>query len=363
MRSWCTDWKTPPSRRPPLKGLPALAGALAGMGSLGLAAALKLLSYEPGPVAPARVVQERPAEPLRPGQRFTVLSWNLQFAGTREHHFFYDGGRAVSVPPEDVERALGAMREVLAEVRPDIALLQEVDRGADRTGRRDQLHPLFTAPGAPWTCWLSAPYHRSIYVPAPPHEPLGRVDTHLAIFSRFALRAGERLDLPRLDEPRIRQAFNLKRALLWAELPVAGEAPLRIGDTHLSAFSRGDGTLHRQVAAVDRWMGRDERFVLAGDFNLLPPGDDPGRLEAEGELYADEQNPMEALIPARREAFEGALLAPESRSYLPFGAAAPDRKIDYVFAGRALTVVDARVIERLDISDHLPLLVTLEAAR
>ena len=43
-------------------------------------------------------------------------------------------------------------------------------------------------------------------------------------------------------------------------------------------------------------------------------------------------------------------------SYLPFGASKPDRKIDYLFYGGPLELVDAEVLTNADqISDHLPL--------
>ena len=36
--------------------------------------------------------------------------WNVQYAGSRKHHFFYDGGEAVHVPEHaDVANAIGAV--------------------------------------------------------------------------------------------------------------------------------------------------------------------------------------------------------------------------------------------------------------
>ena len=36
---------------------------------------------------------------------FSLLNWNLQFAGSRKHNFFYDGGDAVDVPINDLEQS------------------------------------------------------------------------------------------------------------------------------------------------------------------------------------------------------------------------------------------------------------------
>ncbi len=342
--------------RPRLEDLAAAAGTLGGMAALGVWAGLRLLIDEPAPEEAVRVITEREPAALSPGDRFSLVCWNLQFAGSRRHHFFYDGGEVVRVPRSEVLRTTAAIGRALTELDPDVVLLQEVDRCADRTGRVDQLQAYLQAGN--WACWASAPYHRCRYLPYPAGEHLGRVDMHLALLSRFALEDARRLQLPKLREPWLRRALNLKRALLHARIPVRGGGAIRLGNTHLSAFSRGDGTLARQVAVLDRWMDGGEPYLLGGDFNLLPPGDVPDRLGDDRDLYADRSNPIEALIPKRPEVFGPDLLAERARSYLPFGAAAPDRKIDYAFAG-GLEVIEARVIRDYDLSDHLPLWVRL----
>ena len=160
------------------------------------------------------------------------------------------------------------------------------------------------------------------------------------------------------------QAFNLKRALLEGEVKTEGlDHNLALANTHLSAFSRGDGTLGKQVATLADWMGRrpaHQPWILAGDFNLLPPGDYPQRLTTESELYADANNPIETLLPRFQE-IAADPLDPANRTYLPFGAAEPDRKIDYVFYGGPLKLVEAEVLRSASaISDHLPLRVVFE---
>ena len=65
--------------------------------------------YRPAPIEPIEPFGPEPLPPIARGEPLTVLSWNLQFAGSRRHHFFYDGGQAVHVPPEDVE-AIAAFR-------------------------------------------------------------------------------------------------------------------------------------------------------------------------------------------------------------------------------------------------------------
>ena len=317
-----------------------------------------LQEHRPRPTEALRVSGWRPAAPLPVGAPFDILSWNLQYCGSRQHHFFYDGGAACHVPPADEQRTRAGIAAVLAQHRPALCLLQEIDRGADRTGGVDQLPALVEGAGA--ACAVTATYHQSAYVPTPPHEPMGRVDLHLGVLSHAPIRGAERHQLALKQTSRLVQAFDLKRCLLTGEVALADGRALHVGLTHLSAFSRGDGTLDRQVDSLEAWMSsRPEGtpWVLAGDFNMLPPGDDPTRLSAEGDLYTDAVNPMERLLPRFREVFGAAHQRDvAARTYLPFGASQPDRKIDYVFVGGPVEVLGARVLPELDLSDHLPVL-------
>ncbi|MDP2315371.1 MAG: endonuclease/exonuclease/phosphatase family protein [Pseudomonadota bacterium] len=327
-------------------------------------AELSGLVHRPVDLEPVPVVTRGAPEPLEPGVPFKVLCWNIQYAGTRRQRFFYDGGDAVHVDPADRDLGLAGIVAELRAVDADLVLLQEIDRDSDRTGRIDELAALLE--GAPYPSYVSATCHRSRYVPVPRHQPLGRVDLHVALLARTQLRSGLRHQLPLLREPRLRQAFNLKRCLLTAEVPVAGwEQPLHLAVTHLSAFSRGDGTLVRQVEALRSWMEARERagepFVLGGDLNLLPPGDDPRRLGAEAVEYTDHPNPIERLIPRFRSAVAPErLLDPRNATYLPWGAVAADRVLDYLFVSDGIDVIEAGPLSRpCPISDHHPLLATL----
>ena len=314
--------------------------------------------YTPADEEPVPVDGAGNGAGLEAGKPFTLVSWNLQYSASRKHRFFYDGGDVVHVPAADVTETVAGISAALTSIAPDVALLQEIDRDSTRTGRIDQLPAFVSATGA--TAWSAAPYHKAAFVPRPTLKPLGRVHLALGILTRGPQRSAVRHQLALMDEPRVVQALNLKRALLTAELPVAGhDQPLAVAVTHLSAFSFGDGTLEKQVAALGTWMKarpKGQPWILAGDFNLLPPGDDPGRLEQESELYADAENPVEQLLPKFRELFGDQQLDPAVRTYLPFGAEDPDRKIDYVFVGGPLTVLDATVHrEHKLLSDHLPI--------
>lgn len=318
--------------------------------------------YDPPPHEAVGVTCDQPeSASLKVGEAFTLVSWNLQFCASRHQQFFYEGGEAVDVPREHQDATIAGIAGALKASGADLMLLQEVDRDSTRTEYVDQLAALLSP--IEYSCWTSAPYHRAAWVPTPLFDMLGKVDMHLAIVSKTGLEGAARTQLATLDEAFVRRAFNLKRAILEATVPVEGlEHPLAIAVTHLSAFSHGDGTLAKQVGALRAWIDArapGQPWILAGDLNLLPPGDDAARLGPSGALYADASNPILALLPTEKEAL-GDQLDPANRTYLPFAAVEPDRKIDYVFYGGPLEVVEARVLrEHSALSDHLPIQVRL----
>lgn len=317
------------------------------------------LEFNPGPTEKVRVQNTRPIQQAPANKSLTLISWNLQFAGSRKHHFFYDGGKAVHVPSSDVQSTLSEIVAVLKERNPDFALLQEIDQHSDRTGNIDQLEPLkgFST----GINWVTTPYHKVPYVPHPNHEPMGRVNLNLGTLSKYEIFSSTRHQLALLKEPRWRQFFNLKRALLETIIPIgvgANRPHLILGNTHLSAFSRGDGTLEKQISQLKAWIDgipTGQPWILAGDFNLLPPKDTPSRLGEDANLYADAKNPISTLMNQYKSAFPEPL-AEDARTYLPFGSEVPDRKIDYIFYGGPIEIESATVLRQASsISDHLPL--------
>lgn len=319
-------------------------------------------THPPPAVAFARIEGDAPPVPDRP---LRVMTWNVQFAAGRSQHFFYDGGRDVHVDPAVQRPTLERVARTIAESDADLVLLQEVDRGSDRTQRLDQHQALLDRLGYPVS--VSTWYYRNPYVPYPSWQHLGRMEMHLSVFSRFRVSAARRYRLADMAEPWVFRQFNLRRALLELDLPRDGGGVLRVMNLHLSAFSKGDGTLPRQIGAVAERLEQAARqgvpFVVGGDFNALPPGDAPDRLGADAALYSDEGWPLaplferwESAVPAERHRDE-----PEPwRTWLPHGLDAADRAIDHLFVSPQLEVLDAAVVRsQTEASDHLPLVAEL----
>lgn len=355
------------SRKRWLIRLGAAVGGLAAF-VLGLGGLLVwCLNFFPDSVMTAEVTCRGQAETLEPGQRFKLLNWNIQYGAGRNYHFFYDGGSAVQVRRSDVTRTMDAVAKLLRKEAPHIVLLQEVDRDSARTHRVDQLKRISSL--GHWKCWTSTPYHRSRYVPVPMGNPMGRVDMHLAAFSRFKMDRAKRRALPMLKENFVRRAFNLKRAILEAAVPIKGrKQPLMLLNVHLSAFSFGDGTLDRQTDLIIKRLEALDKsktpWILAGDFNMIPPGTDPASFGKERRYYADSKNPIQRLYAKARPALPLDIYRKSKEryyTYLPFKSSDPNRMIDYIFVSKGVEVHDFRVIGRAEpCSDHLPLV--LEAS-
>jgi endonuclease/exonuclease/phosphatase family metal-dependent hydrolase len=307
------------------------------------------------------IATERPARTLESGRTFSVLVWNIQYCAGRATRFFYDGGEGVHVPLERTLQTLTAVARAIRDLDADIVMLQEVDRDSDRTSRIDQHVELLQRLAYP--CHTSTSYYENRYVPYPPWHHLGRVDMHLSVFSRFALVRAHRHPLPALREGFLRRQFNLRRAVLEVELPTSKGGRLRVLNTHLDAFSRGDGTLPRQLAAVVERLRAGEPAIVGGDFNALPPGDDPARLGPDAELYRDDGWPLQVLFDGWQSAvpLEAHTDEPERwRTWLPFGSEVAERAIDHLFASRGVEILDCTVASGLhELSDHLPLKVEM----
>ena len=292
--------------------------------------------------------------------QFRVLVWNLQFAASRRHHFFYDGGEKVFVDPQEIEDNLTKIAAVIRNADPDIVLLQEVDRDSARTGHIDQIARINALLNYP--CVTTTPYFKAPYVPHPSHKHLRSMDMHLGTLSRFETHSGSRHQLPLLNEPWYRRMFNLKRSALVTPMTTQDGRTLHVVNTHLSAFSNADDTLPKQIQQLQDILKStiDQPTILGGDFNALPPGFDR-KSTANPEHYHQKQSPIAPLFNDLSSSISPVDLIADSEkhgTYRPFRAKIPDRTIDYVF-GTHVTFHDHKVIRTEGLSDHEPILVTL----
>ncbi len=324
---------------------------------------VRALNYFPAEVMPAESACNGAAPAtLKPGDKIKILSWNIQYGGSRKYNFFYDGGKDVIAEKSVVEETVKGIGELVEKLQPDIILWQEIDRNSKRSAYVDQLQKLWNPKR--FACYTTAPYFRSVHVPTPGHQHMGRVDMHLTIFSRFKIQNPTRFALAQMKESFIHRAFGLKRAILRAEIPIEGQKqPFVLLNTHFDAFSFGDGTLDKQVARMSELIREADKqgspWIAAGDFNLLPPKDDPKRLGAVEAKYYNppDTNPLTKMFSEFRSILsldEYNKNREKYNTYIRFGAKQTDRWIDHVFLHKQLKLERYEVVQNF-LSDHLPL--------
>jgi len=224
---------------------------------------------------------------------------------------------------------LARVAEVVRGSGADVVLLQEVDRGTERSGRVDQLARLASLTGLHGSFGKTLDYQGGEY--------------GIAILSRWPVVFDTLLPLP-IDPPQERAGGSYEpRGALVARL----EGPLRLValNTHLDA-SRED---HYRIQEVRTVVETAEREAAAGGALVLVGGDfnsEPGT-RVVGTVTGEEWS--DAWRCGRGEG-------------LTFPARAAVKRIDYLFLGTGLRCVEASVLET-EASDHRPLLVVVGVER
>lgn len=325
-----------------------------------------LSTYHPPEVEQEKVHSPEGLPVLQAGQTVKLLSWNVQFmAGNQNNHFFYDDGLDPWPSAQTVKDITQRVAAYISEQDPDFVLLQEVDDVAKRTHFQDQTQSLRKLLPQ-YKAYTETFYWKADYVPHPAIK--GRVGMKLVVLSKYALKNATRFALPAITtDDVLRRQFNLKRAMQQVHVPLQDGQELVLINTHLSAFAQGSDTMQRQIAKV---MGRletmssGERWILAGDFNLLP---NDAALASYTELrshYNDQGTELYPLInqypsiPSLKDIEANPELWFTYMSSLD-PLRRPDRTIDYIFYSPRLEKQQGKVLrgDAMALSDHLPLVI------
>ncbi|MEQ9365773.1 MAG: endonuclease/exonuclease/phosphatase family protein [Leptospirales bacterium] len=330
-------------------------------------------TFLPADSEAADLVCPAEAPELAPGQDLKVLNWNIQYMGSKNYTFWYDvpdgDGPDLRPAPESIEATFEEVARVIAAENPDLILIQEINEGAGYTDDIDQLAELLTRISPEYRCYSDAFYWKAAFVPHP--KILGSVGMKLATISKYKIANATRHQLPLIPANAIAQQFNLKRAVLETELPIAGGEAESITalNTHLDAFAQGDDTMQRQVNFLHDRLNQLQKdgkpFFLSGDFNLLPPDFSVKDLPEFAWTYYNPDSELRPLFKDFTSAVPLAELvnpATRARYYTFFSnnplAKGPDRTIDHVFySADSLKLRQYRVRQEdtLQISDHLPM--------
>ena len=231
---------------------------------------LSIREYKPAERENVEVISGT-AKPLAAGSEIRILTWNTGYGALGDNaDFFMDGGKMVrSADRPRVQENIQAIRDEIAELRPDIFLLQEVDEDSDRSYRIDEAE--FYREAFPDCDSIFAYNYKALYVPYP-LPPIGKVSSGIETVSTYAIKSAERIQLPCPFKWPVR-TVNLKRGLLAARIPVEGtDHELVVINLHLEAYDDGEGKaaqtqLLKEILETEAAAGN---YVIAGgDFNQI----------------------------------------------------------------------------------------------
>ncbi|MBR0456156.1 MAG: endonuclease [Firmicutes bacterium] len=271
----------------------------------GLLVFLTATEYKPADVEPLKVNGTADAT-YSMGDSITILSWNIGYGALGDNaDFFMDGGKMVKSADEGrVLKNMDGIMQAIEQTKPDIFLLQEIDRDSDRSYNIDELAMLrnkFKDYESTYGINYKTPF-----VPYP-MPPLGKINAGIATFSDCHAESVERIQLPVPFKWPVRPV-NLKRCVAETHIPLydsentGSECQKRIDkdlvifNLHLEAYDSGAGKIAQTkmlAELLNEELAKGNYVIAGGDFNQIfssadkdayPPQPDkwlPGELDEE----------------------------------------------------------------------------------
>jgi endonuclease/exonuclease/phosphatase family metal-dependent hydrolase len=239
----------------------------------------------------------------------SFLTWNLGYCGLdKDMDFFYDGGKKVFTPKEQMLKNLSAaMKFIKGNDSVDFILLQEVDKDSKRSYRLDEFEMI--TGHAKYASNQFATNYKVFFVPVPPSSPMGKVYSGIATLSRYLPSSSVRYSFPgKYGFPK--QLFMLDRCFMVNRYPMESGRELVIINTHNEAYDPGNIRKAQMEYFRNFIVSEYEKgnyVVAGGDWNQCPPGFKPefvknkvrseqmvipsGYLPADWKWVYDAQNP------------------------------------------------------------------------
>ena len=209
------------------------------------------------------------------GDRFTVMIWNIGYAGLgADADFFYDGGEMVRSTRDDVQKYMEGIDGFVSSSgrEVDFLLLQEVDQDSKRSYHINQYNSFKSS--LPNHSASFATNYKVKFIAIPFLEPMGQVWSGLASFSKFKPESATRYQFPgNYSWPK--SVFFLDRCFMVQRYKLESGKDLVMINTHNSAYD--DGTLKEQQMEFMKSILHEEYdqgnyVIVGGDWNQCPPG-------------------------------------------------------------------------------------------
>ena len=170
-----------------------------------------------------------------------VMTWNIKFGGARIDFFFDCFGNRSLMTANEVSENLKGVTGFINTTKPDILFVQEIDVNSNRSANIDQVQWLLDHTHLNYAVY--SPQWKASYIPS---DSLGRMNSGVAVLSRWPLSDSRRLALPLISEQNfIVRYFYLKRCLLECNTTINGRQ-LKLLTTHTEPYAK-DGTRKKQI--------------------------------------------------------------------------------------------------------------------
>jgi endonuclease/exonuclease/phosphatase family metal-dependent hydrolase len=203
----------------------------------------------------------------------SLMTWNIGYCGLdKDMDFFYDGGTKVVTPHKNFETNLEAVKSFIkGNDTIDFLLIQEIDRNSKRSYHCNEFDTLGKSLQTYYP--LFAKNYDVFFVPVPPTNPMGKVLSGIASFSKYRPESSIRYSFPgKYGFPK--QLFMLDRCFLVNRYPLSNGKELLVINTHNEAFDPGQ-IRKAQMAFLKEFLlseySKGNYIITGGDWNQSPP--------------------------------------------------------------------------------------------
>lgn len=322
--------------------------------------------FRPDKVGNTELIAGSGSQPGSFPVRFSIITWNLGYAGLgSEMDFFYEGGQMVRPGRELFSKYYEGIRhEINSFEPPEIFLFQEIDRGSKRSYHTDMVQDL-----SDWITGYTVHFttnYRSSFVPVPWNEPMGRVWSGMVTASKVTPDEALRISTPG-SHSWPKSLFTLQRCLLITRYNLEHGGQLVVVHLHLSAFEDESELREAEIEMLKGILldefGKGNFVIAGGDWNQNPPDWNPGE-ECKYKVKAQWRLPDGFPDKKWHIVYDPAL--PTNRSVAaPFDSALSETTLlDYFVISPNIRVDSIQTIDLgFRYSDHLPVYMAVSLER
>ncbi len=297
------------------------------------------------------------------GDTFTVMIWNVGYAGLgAEMDFFNDGGKMVRSTEDQAAKYLKAIALFAQSMKDsvDFMLLQEVDQNSKRSYNIDQV-AVIQKELAGFNSTFALNYDVK-FVPVPfgfPYTPYGKAYGGLVSYSRFKPSSSVRVQYPGgFDWPT--KLYMLDRCALEQRFTIPGGKELIVVNTHNTAYDATGAIKKLEMAFMKKRYeaesAKGNYVVMGGDWNQVPPGFNSKHFNKQmPDGYTPQSLSVDQIAKDFTVSFDSTLATNRSNDKVFDPATTYTTLIDYYMTSPNLEILEIRGIDmQFRWSDHQP---------